>query len=57
MYSLKLAHHRADIKARRDPVDGILPVRGGGGTPLILKVKGPTPQQMKYKGGHTGLKY
>ena len=53
MYSVKLAHHRADIKVqssgvtnrcdcklRRDPVDGILPVRGGGGTPLILKALG-----------------
>mmetsp|Transcript_50028 Transcript_50028/g.116760 ORF Transcript_50028/g.116760 Transcript_50028/m.116760 type:complete len:250 (-) Transcript_50028:145-894(-) len=45
------------VAKRRDPVDGILPVRGGGGTPLIMKEKGPTPQQMKYKGGHIGLKY
>eukprot|EP00435_Cladocopium_sp_Y103_P014478 s1847_g3.t1 len=40
-----------------DPVNGVLPVQGGAGTPIILKEKGKTSYENKYKGGPTGLKY
>eukprot|EP00931_Biecheleriopsis_adriatica_P122548 TRINITY_DN97546_c0_g1_i1.p1 TRINITY_DN97546_c0_g1~~TRINITY_DN97546_c0_g1_i1.p1 ORF type:complete len:258 (+),score=45.47 TRINITY_DN97546_c0_g1_i1:98-871(+) len=45
------------IAKQSDPVNGLLPTRGSGGTPEQLKVKGKPPQELKYKGGPTGFKY
>ena len=45
------------VAKRQDPVNGVLPVAGGAGTPILLKEKGKTSYENKGKGGPTGLKY